>query len=250
MSYSEHKEEKRPSRKRKASYKGSKGYSKPRYTQYQSPSSGIALKGMDTDIDLGGANILSTVTTNGQMPPANLIQQGTGSYNRVGRRIAMKSIRVKGTLDCHMYKTAGGDNSGNIIRLVVVYDKQPTGVTPLFNQVFGVTDQNGTETSRFTDSLRYDNMERFEILKDDYFTFQASSMDQAVAGNYQAQMKHFDHYIKLKDRTTTFSGQTAPMAIADISSGAVYVIFRALINDALVSDCRVIHSQARLRYTD
>ena len=53
-------------------------------------------KGMDTDISTGA--IVSTTNTNANIGVLNLVQQGAGAWNRVGRKIHAKSIRIKGVV--------------------------------------------------------------------------------------------------------------------------------------------------------
>ena len=61
----------------------------------------------------------------------------------------------------------------------------------------------------------------------------------------------FDEYIKLNNLETVFSGQSIPMSISDISTGGLYIFFRALANQAGIAQISVSSlSNARLRYSD
>ena len=51
-------------------------------------------KGMDTDVTL--SPVITTTNTTGSAFVLNLIQQGAGSWNRVGRKSHLKSLRLKG----------------------------------------------------------------------------------------------------------------------------------------------------------
>jgi len=55
------------------------------------------IKGMDTELAIAGP-VLATTATNGDCFVLNLVQQGAGSWNRVGRKIRMKSLRLKGLI--------------------------------------------------------------------------------------------------------------------------------------------------------
>lgn len=213
----------------------------------------IEKKGMDTAISITGGNaIISTTNTNGDCFVLNLVQQGAGSWNRVGRKIKLRSLRLRGTL-VNNYQT-GIATGHNIVRMVVVWDKQPSsGTIPTFDTVFGITSQAGTESSGILAPNRYDNMGRFLTLRDCSYAFnpETNFYDTVTPANKAvSQNIHFDEYLKLGGKETVFSGQTAPMTIADISTGALYVYFRAQASTA-AQFCELSDlSFARLRYTE
>lgn len=184
--------------------------------------------------------ILATTNTNGSSFVINLVQQGAGSWNRVGRKIRMKSLRIKGLIRTIL--TTAMQNQ--TVRMVCVYDKQPSsGAIPTFDTIFGETDQLGAEGSGFLYNVRYDNTLRFSVLKDKVITTDFN----IIAGERQT---YCDEYIKLKGLETVFSGQSNPMTIADISTGAIYVYFRAEANAAGILSSDVVNSTYRLRYYD
>lgn len=209
-------------------------------------------KGMDTNLEIN-SGVITTTNTNGSCFVLNLIQQGAGSWNRVGRKVDLKSLRLKGSfLVTYDTNEGGGITRGNLVRMVVVWDKQPSGNTiPTFDQIFGTTDQSGTEVSGILTPPRYDNMDRFQILRDKTF----ESVPQTIfpsGGNYYVNHPIcFDEYLKLAGKQSVYSGQSNPMTIADISTGGLYVYFRALVNDASISQINVSNlSNSRLRYID
>ena len=218
---------------------------------------GVEMKGCDQSLET--TSVLDTVTTNGSSVVLNLIAPGTGSFNRVGRKIRMKSVRLFGecTYTCSDVDTLG-DLNGGLLRMVVVYDHQPSGVIPTFDSIFGVTLQDGTETTGFLDPLKYDNMGRFRVLRD--IKIEANPGAWVNAGGTQDRlvMKFcFDEYVKLRDPKTNqpletvYSGQSSPCTIADISTGGLYVFFRVDDNVANKQSWNVTDdSTARLRYYD
>lgn len=209
------------------------------------------LKGVDIPITITVGNVLATTTTNGSSQLLNGVQLGNASYNRVGRKISMKSLRMKiiWTLSQFANGTTG-DQNGNILRIVVVYDKQPSGSLPTYDTIFGRTNDAGTESAQVFDSLRYDNTGRFRVLHDEVHV--CNPMAGHIANGDFCNYRYFcDKYIKLKDLETIYASSTNPAAIGDISTGGLYVFFRALQNDA--SDDQFIidpTSFARLRYYD
>ena len=93
-------------------------------------------KGMDTAISF--AQINSTVNDNSGMIVLNLIQQGAGSWNRVGRKVNLRSLRIRGDI-IHTQTTgvATGLTNGQTVRCVIVWDKQPSSGSSPNTSVFG-----------------------------------------------------------------------------------------------------------------
>ena len=205
------------------------------------------------DVALTQASPIATTTnTNDNALVLNLIQSGTGSWNRIGRKAHLESIRLKGNATAVIVPEAvTGALRGGTLRMVVVWDKQPSGAAiPAFDNIFGRTDQNGTESTAYLDPPRYDNMDRFKVLKDCVLQVNPTAVN-ALGGTSDPLIYFaaFDEYIKLGGRETVFSGQSSPMTIADISTGGLYVYFRA---DNTTGTTWSIESDsvARLRYTD
>ncbi len=211
------------------------------------------LKGMDTDISITRGNVLATTNTNGASTILNLIRSGSGSWNRIGRKVKLKSVRLRG-LAQHVYSNQATTSNilSNTLRMVVVWDKQPSGATlPTFDKIFGRTEQDGTESTDFLDPINYDNMGRFQVLADKLIDGKVSIVPNSGGSeNDVFEDFAFDCYVKL-GRETIFEGNSEPMTIADISSGGLYVYFRGLRNISDVSEWQInANSFARLRYTD
>lgn len=208
-------------------------------------------KGVDTILTL--SPVLDTTSTNGSSFVINLVQPGTASYNRVGRKIYCQSVRIKGVAN-HTYTptVTTGDMTSNVLRMVVVWDAQPSGVLPAFDTIFGTTTQAGTEGSKFLDPVRYDNMGRFAVLRDTIIPMQIDYQNAfAGSSNISIQKYCFDEYVKLSNRETVYSGQSSPCTIADISTGGLYIYFRSDVAAAGISQVAITEdSFARLRYTD
>jgi len=207
------------------------------------------LKGVDTL--LTQTPILNTTNTNAGIIVMNLIVPGNGSFNRVGRKIRMRSLRLVGTVDAQCtYQAISTTMHGGTVRMVVVYDRQPSGVLPTFDTIFGLTQPDGTEASTFLAPLRYDNTERFKVLKDTKWNCNPEGM-VATGGVIISPQFKIDEYINLSGCDTVYSGQSSPQTIADISSGALYVIFRCDENTSGIFTATVpAVSYGRLRYND
>ncbi len=208
------------------------------------------LKGLDTDLTIAGP-LLVTTNTNVGILPLNLIEPGNGSFNRIGRKAFMKTLRISGgiTFQGDTDPTTGVSD-GSIMRMCVVWDKQPSGVIPVFSDIFGRTSQDGTETTSVLDNLRFDNTARFQVLRDKYLVSEPNNGGNGGTTNIMDFRYYCDEFIDLKNRTTVFSGDSDPVTIADISSGALYVVFRATNGVADKTDWSIAATMsARLRFT-
>ncbi len=210
------------------------------------------LKGMDTNLAITGP-IIATVSTNADSFVLNAVEPGNGSYNRIGRKIFNKTVRLKG-IATYTYAdaTTTEDLQGGVLRMIVVWDKQPTGVLPNYDAIVGRTDQGGIETSDVLDNLRYDNTARFQILRDTVIACNpmVNPAPTAGTGNRVFMRYPFDEFIDLKNRTTVFSGDSDPVTIADISSGGLYVYWRAQTSTNNIEDFAIdAESSSRLRFT-
>jgi len=206
------------------------------------------------DFPLTEPTILATTNTNASSFCINLVQAGAGSWNRVGRKIQLQSVRLRGTIRWLSKFAATTSNFiPNTVRMVVVWDKQPSDSTiASFDQVFGVTGQDGSETCTFLNPVRYDNMDRFSVVRDCVIDFNPD-IANSVSGTLTQSFKSiaFDEYITLKGKETVFSANTSPMTTAGLSTGALLVYFRAAENTAGTNTCEVTsNSFARLRYID
>lgn len=243
---------KRNATSRAASARVSKARYSRRNTAYLAKRQSLSSekKGMDTII--ASQVMVDTTGTNGSSTTLNLIQQGSGSWNRVGRQVTLKSIRLKGNI---IYSYVVGATPFNSListcRMVLVWDKQPSGAAvPNFDTIFGCTAQDGTESTLVTSQLKYDNMGRFKILRDCSFTPPNIQSNLAVTANTVFAQIAVDEYVKLGNKVTIFSGQSAPMTIADISTGALYVYFRDCDPTAGSVWTTAVDFNCRLRYTD
>jgi len=207
------------------------------------------MKGMDTDISYVG--VIGSTNTNTGIYVLNLVQQGNGSWNRVGRKTHSSSVRLKGnvTFACAPV-VATGVMTAPACRLVLVWDKQPSsGAIPSFDTIFGITAQDGVESCPdVTCPLRYDNMDRFTVIKDIFLTAPSNPVTSTGSGPSTTSVVCLDEYVKLKDLESVYSGQSNPMTIADISTGALYLVMRSQY--ATANSSVTVDGISRLRYKD
>lgn len=207
-------------------------------------------KGMDTDISL--SPMISTTNTNASSFVLNLVQSGAASWNRVGRKTHIRSLRLIGNINFNSQPTATGGAIDNFVRMVVVWDKQISGAAiPTYDSIFGITDQSGVESCPDIQCPpRYDNMDRFKVLLDCVIEQPPLPM-QTFAGT--ANVEHrvpFDKFLRFpKPLESVYATNSNPMAIADLSTGALYLYFRCRQNvpgQAAAS----IDGISRIRYID
>ena len=107
-----------------------------------------------------------TVSVGADVGWLNQTTVGNWAVNRVGNKIIMKSIHIQGILTVTGAPTT--PVIPNIIRMALIYDKQPsgTGNLPSAGDVFkSISGIGGIETSVFS-GVNIDNRERFIILRD------------------------------------------------------------------------------------
>lgn len=204
------------------------------------------LKGMDTLIAY--SPVTANTSTNTQVTALNLIQTGTGSWNRIGRKTHLTSVRCLGYASAIMFRNTDGEFYGNSLRIILVWDKQPSGASePAFDDIFKYTDQTGTEVSEWYSPPAYDTMDRFTVIKD--WTVDALPGCSPAAGDAMRYNYKIECFVPLPNLESVYSGQSNPMTIADINTGALYLIARAEGDTAAQSlwDLNLI---CRLRYHD
>ena len=158
------------------------------------------LKGVDTSINV--AAIPTTTNDNSAIVPINLINQGSGSFNRVGRKVYPRSVRLTGQLNIiHKISDTYPGITDVAVRCVLVWDKQPnSSAVPAWQDIFGHTNALGTETATTLDAIRYDNTQRFKILKEWIVRAPVTAVDETTSVQSLQSCIPFDEYYKFKKR--------------------------------------------------
>jgi len=156
----------------------------------------------------------------------NDIQQGATVYERIGVKVLMRSIRFRCTL------TANASPCLAIVRLAVVYDRQPNGAAPAIGDVF--VDCNGAGGTALSTGVNITNKNRFTVLRDQMITIDsAGSLSHDV-----------DWFIPCRLQTEfKASGAT----IGDISTGSILLIAGAT---NVTSFINLGNIRSRIRYED
>jgi len=132
----------------------------------------------------------------------NCVPQGATVANRIGNKIVIKSIHIKGSLV--------NNNLANlaVARLAVIYDKQPNGAFPGIADI--LTDQPAGAAS-FYGGLNIANKSRFQVIRDGFYNLDAA----------QSQIHTFNIYAK--GRWEVEFGANAGN-IGDFRTGALYLV--------------------------
>lgn len=154
-------------------------------------------------VDLAKADYACDST--GTITLLNTIPQGAGTSERVGKRVALKSLQMRGNVSSSSTATR------NDIAYMIVYDKRPTGVLPAITDIL-----NSASPHSFNNDV---NSGRFRILK---------RIDEVLVGNPSTLISpnsilNAEFYLNLKMLPQVFKA-AGTGAIGDIEEGALYLV--------------------------
>lgn len=160
-------------------------------------------------VDLASAGYAEDTT--GSVTLLNLVAQGTAVTQRVGKKIRMKGLQIRG------YNANGSTSIFNDTAWLIVYDKRPTGALP------AVTDILVTANSQAMNNDA--NAGRFAILKrQDRVLLGNGSVTGAVANALTDSFAiSEDCYLDLGKREVVYKA-AGTGAIGDIEQGALYLV--------------------------
>lgn len=181
----------------------------------------------------------------------NGIGAGTDFYQRVGRKVKLASVMLKGHVTLISPGTGATASSESYpIRVAIVYDDQPNGSTPVVSDIFQAVDAAGSATSSSPYTpVNLNNRDRFTILKDWTMCLKPIA-NTGTAGSYGDGMhgtRDLNFYKKVNfDQIFGTTGS----AIAAITTGAIYVVYYQLQAAQANGINATIRYQSRVRYTD
>jgi len=201
------------------------------------------------DVVVGGAatGVVPFVIAGSAPTPIllNGLQLGSQFYNRIGNKINMKSLRIRGHIQ--PYATSYSD----FLRVVIVYDRQTSGgVAPTYSSLFANMNQTGNGLAGTFDYPSVAWMDRFTVLRDTIVTVPAFTYTagQIINGGIHTNETSLwiDEYIPLKDLPVAFKSTSSPVTAADINVGAIFMYCVSMVND----NCMRANFMVRLRYYD
>jgi len=169
------------------------------------------------------------------MTEVNLVRQGAAFYNRIGSKISVRSIQV----DADFIITPGKANVAQILRMMLVYDRQANGAFPAITDII---QNNDSGVATFFSGINIVNKSRFTIIRDklipmDYASGYEYPVHEFVKCNLEVEYKA--------------NGGT----IGDITTGAIYMLLFVAYDDGGSSYPQVTNfangtPRIRIRYFD
>lgn len=197
---------------------------------------------------INGALLFNTTA---QITCLNLIQVGSSMFNRIGRKIEMRSIRLVVSIFTNTVTRATvlPDHG----RIMLIYDRQTNGAFPAIADILQDTDQAGANTTEALSGLNMNNRERFVTIMDKKITLPQATATAGVLTNVfpndtMLPIK-FDEFRKLNGLTTHYKADSNPAVIGDISTGAMYLVCLSLLQTA-GTELFSARWNARLKYSD
>lgn len=193
------------------------------YGRYTGPNA--ELKFLDT-------NLTATLDATGELLGAptgiNLVPQGDTESERIGRKIVIKKINMRGWL-----RSVATGNS-NVVRLALIQDKQANGAYPAYTDVM--------ESAVFTSFSNLSNSGRFKVLK----IIECELEPQAgVAGAYGLAVKVIKANLKC-EIPIEFDNSLTTGAITTVRSNNIFWMGVSAIGDDEIT----FDFTTRIRYSD
>lgn len=184
-------------------------------------------------------------TTAGGIIALNLIAPGSSYFNRIGRKIEMKSLNVNGVITLNATTVAG------VVRFLIVYDRQANGALPAVQDVIQTTDYLGTNTLNVQSNINLNNRDRFTILRDMRVFIPSATVTAGVVTNPGdtdpvAPTYFMKMFVPLKAMVVQYKSDSATPVIGDIATGSLLFLTIGNTTTGTVQ----ISPEFRLRYTD
>jgi len=180
-------------------------------------------------IDVDPANY--TVISTPSVTLLNGCAVGTEFTDRIGRKITMKSIFIRGHL-IPQDDTSGPNNN----RLLVVYDKQTNGTAVVATDVL--------KTAVPASQINLNNRDRFVILYDKCWV--QGKVSNVATQSFASGPNCFKIKLYRKlNLEVQYSGTTA--AVSSIATGSVYMIW---LSENVATDGAIAQLSTRIRFTD
>jgi len=196
-------------------------------------------------------NATLAFNTTGNVVCVNLIQVGSSMFNRIGRKIEMKSIRLCGKINTAAVTRA--TLSPDHARIMIIYDRQTNGANPAITDFLQDTDQAGTNTTDSFSGINMNNRERFVTIMDKRFILPQATATAGVLTNVFPNdvmiPVRVDEFRKLRGLTTHYKADSNPAVIGDVSTGGLFIIS---LSEEQASGTELFNFEfnVRLKYVD
>lgn len=169
--------------------------------------------------------------TGGTIALISGVTTGTDFTNRIGRKIIIKSIQLRG-----LVLPEDDETSNTIARVMLVHDLQTNAALPNITDVL--------DTNNANSFMNLSNRDRFRVLMDKIMPMGRVSTGVGVVFSNGKNTYIVNKYKKVRIEEI-FSGTTN--AIGSIASGSVYILTTGL--SAAGSGAKFV-AQARIRFED
>lgn len=196
-------------------------------------------------VDTNPFHVLNLNTGTASVQQISAIQQGTGVSQRIGNKVALKSLRIRMNLvsigNTFVIPTRG--------RVMILYDRNPNGSYVAANSILSAyTQANVVQSGTYSDNLNPNFFDRFVVLMDKFITLQSLSAAVETTGPTDPESFKVDEFIKLKDLECVYQGTANPLLIANASVGSLQVLTYGDIGSG--SDPWALTGTMRLRFRD
>jgi len=193
--------------------------------------------------------ITDALNNNTNIHLLNGIVVGTDSSRRIGKKIKMKAVRIRGELQL-MYGPTGTpfQMSPQIVRMSLIYDKQPNGNIPIWNEIFNEYQTDGLAQASFYSGRNHFNQHRFQVLREEFIELNPGMLvTYQDSDQFEPYYKKFvDLYVKI-GRETMYTG-TGGESISNITTGSLLLAIRS--NYAVPHTMTKATFSTRLTYYD
>lgn len=188
---------------------------------------------------------------------ANPIGAGTARYQRIGKSIFLRSVRIRGIVESFWTNRLEDvyTQVGFVVRFALVYDSNPQGQLPNYDDIFQQLDQEGEDEVELTSSLNTNNTERFRVLREFFVCCNPpylpvpSDPELAIIPEVRT-VQVIDEYVDLHELPTVYrADEESSTTIAQVSSGALYFIRAANHDRSPNSAVWLEGCSLRLRFT-
>lgn len=207
------------------------------------------MKYFDTQVD-SDAIVSAATWANAEMDPATFLTlcvpvKGTGISNRVGRRIKVSKIKIRGSVTCDSQLNRILPLEEFILRIAVVQDTQTNAAQLNAEDVY---DGGATPMLAVAAYQSLDNLGRFKVLRNSYEKLEQPAMTWDGTNELMNAINHtFKFNINFKNPVEVHFNETNGGTIADIVDNSFHVI--AMVSDA-IDPSPLLNYQCRVCYKD
>lgn len=175
--------------------------------------------------------------------PLNLITQGAGESQRIGRQCMIKSIQLNLGLEFEFQSAV--NSTANNFRWAVIYDTQTNGAAPNITDIYRVPANAGPQNTFIGAVLNLENSQRFKTIMTGHFSLNPTYGN----GGALTQCRYINKYKRCNLPLDTDGASTNPITVSNIKSGAIYFVC-GYDDQGAGTDCKFTAGTFRFRYSD